>query len=172
MMPLSAPGAFFQLGYVTSDLAVAKELFLGRRGVSGFFEFDTRTMARSGSPVPFMKVALGYSGGVMVELIEPDPCSPGIYGDALDSARPATLHHLGFLIDQEHFDALESELANAGVPLPVISRNGGMCLLYADTRAGDGLFTEMVVPTEATKVLFERIPGDVPHLTSRGLVWR
>lgn len=157
-MPLlSAPGTFFQLGYVTSDIAAAKDVFLQRHGVTGFLEFDTSASAPPGTSG--IKVALGYSRGVMVELIEPDPNSPGIYGDALSTARPATLHHLGFLIDQAAFDAHEAELAAAGVPVPVINRNNGMCLLYADTRANDGLYTELVVPTETTKALFSGIPG-------------
>jgi hypothetical protein len=157
VLPRSAPGTFFQLGYVTADIAAAKEVFRQQYGVTGYLEFDTAASAPPGSFG--IKVALGYSRGVMVELIEPDPRSPGIYGDAVDSARPATLHHLGFLIDQQAFDAHEIELAASGVPVPVVNRSGGMCLLYADTRAGDGLFTELVVPTQTTRDLFAGIPG-------------
>ena len=166
MTPVSAPGTFFQLGYVTANLAAAKELFLQRHGVPGFLEFDTKTMAPPGSPGPFIKVALGYSRGVMVELIEPNPANPGIYGDALNDAAPATLHHLGFLVDQAAYDAHEAELQAAGVAVPVNNRANGMCLLYADTRAGDGLYTELVVPTEAALTLFAGIPGEASAVVS------
>lgn len=160
MLPLAAQGTFFQLGYVTRDIVAARELFLRRHGVPGFLEFDTSASPPAGRGG--IKVALGYSRGVMIELIEPDPCSPGIYGEALSDTAPAALHHLGFLIDREAFDAHAAELARAEVPVPVLSRDGGMCLLYADTRADNGLYMELVVPTDAACSLFAAIPGAAP----------
>lgn len=146
-MSPTAQGECFQLGYVTRDLSRAVALFQERYGVSGFLEFDTATMAPAGSPGPFIKVALGYSRGVMIELIQLCPDNPGIYGDALRDDGGVNLHHLGYLMDQSAFDTVEAGFAAQGVAVPVVNRSGGMCLLYADTRRDSGLFTEIVVPT-------------------------
>lgn len=148
-------GELFQLGYVTRDLARGMALFRERQGVPGFLEFDT---SGRGPDLPVIKVALGYSAGIMVELIEPDPRDPGIYRDALREDGGVNLHHLGYLVGQDGFDRLEAAYAGAGVPVPSLLRGDGMCLLYADTRAQTGLFTEMVVPTEQTRAMFAKIP--------------
>jgi hypothetical protein len=154
----NAQGEFFQFGYVTRDLPRAKALFEERYGVPGFLAFDTSTMAPPGSPGPFIKVALGYSNGVMVELIQPDEANPGIYGDALRDDGGVSIHHLGFLIDQAAFETLEAGYSAQGISVPVVNRANGMCLLYGDTRADSGLYTEMVVLTGAAERLFAGIP--------------
>jgi hypothetical protein len=158
MASIPALGEFFQHGYVTRDLATAKAVFSEHQGVREFLEFDTRSFAPPGATGPFLKVALGYSRGVMVELIQPEASNPGIYGEALRDDRHANLHHLGFFIDQPSFDALEELYSRKNVPVPLVNRNSGMCLLYADTRSDCGLFTEMVVMTEAMRRLFDGIP--------------
>jgi hypothetical protein len=157
---MNAPGAegeFFQLGYVTCDIACAKALWTEQFGVPGFIEIDTRAMAPPGSPGPFIKFALGYRGSMMIELIQPDTTNPGIYGDALRTDGGTMLHHLGFLLPADRFDAVEAGYVAQGTPVPVTMR-GDMTLLYADTRAGSGLFTEVVVLTATMQAMFESIP--------------
>jgi hypothetical protein len=152
---------FFQLGYVTGDLDRAVELWKTRYGIPGFLIFDTRDHAPPGSPGPFIKVALGYQGPIMVELIEPDPANPGIYRDSLRADGGAELHHLGYLVDLDRFDGMKERFEALGSPVPTLINRvgaGGPALLYADTRAETGLFSEIVARTDNMREMFGRIP--------------
>jgi hypothetical protein len=154
-----AEGEFFQLGYVTRNLARAMELWTTRYGVTGFFSFDTRDFAQPGHPGPFMKVALGYQGAVQVELIEPDLDEPGIYRDALPAGEGTNLHHLGYLVDPARFDGVRARFEAQGIPVPThIAGEGGPTLLYADMRAENGLYAEFVARSDFMLGLFARIP--------------
>lgn len=153
-----AESEFFQFGYVTGDLDRAMALWESRYGVPGFLTFDTRDFAPPGSEGPFNRIALGYQGAVMVELIEPDPGDPGIYRDALRSDGGTMLHHLGYLADPAAFEAMPARFAELGFAVPVFRNENGIGLIYADTRADNGLYAEMVLLTEGTRALFARIP--------------
>lgn len=157
---MTAPGAegeFFQLGYVTGDIARANALWTEKFGVSGFIEYDTRDMAPPGSHGPVIKFALGYRGSVMIELIQPDPANPGIYSDALREDGGTMLHHLGYTVPAHRFEAVASGFTEQGTPVPVQMR-GDMTLLYADTRQQSGLFSEFVVLTPIMQRMFDSIP--------------
>jgi hypothetical protein len=136
-----------------------KALWIERYGVPGFVEIDTRDMAPAGSPGPFIKFALGYRESVMIELIEPDASDAGIYGDALRADGGTMLHHLGYLLDANRFDEVKAAYTAHGTPVPVLMQQpGGMPLLYADTRPESGMFSEVVVLTDAMRQIFDQIP--------------
>lgn len=152
-------GEFFQLGYVTRDLDRALRLYAERYGVPNFLRFDTRDFAPPAAPGPFMQVALAYKGPVMIELIQPDPSAPGIYADALRPDGGVNLHHLGYLVENERFATLAADFRDRGIAVPVETTSGnGLALLYADTRADNGLFSEFVNPGEGGRLFFDAVP--------------
>ena len=152
-------GEFFQLGYVTRDLDRAIALYHGRYGVADFLRFDTRDMAPPGATGPFIEVALAYRGPVMIELIRPDPADPGIYRDVLRSDGGVNLHHLGYLVDERRFESLAADFRAAGIAVPTESRSAvGLSLIYADTRADNGLFSEYVTLGEGGRKFFDSVP--------------
>ncbi|MET0371545.1 MAG: VOC family protein [Sphingobium sp.] len=158
--PLPSPfsdATFFQLGYVTRDIGRAMELWRTRYGVSDFLSFNGRDFAPPGATGPFLDVALAYRGDVMIELIQPDVNDPGIYGDALRDDGGVTLHHLGYLVDDARFATIVDDCAALAIPTPVV-RSTGFCLVYADTRADSGLFTELVLPGPEVNRLFGAVP--------------
>jgi len=149
---------FFQLGYVTGNLDAAMALWRSRYAVPGFFEFSPRDFpAPEGMAVP-MRVAIGYQGSVMIELIEPDPADAGLYKGALRSDGGTMLHHLGYLVDEGTFANYPKQIAELGIPMPYVHDSDELKVLYADTREDGGLFTEIVGRSAAVLGMFANIP--------------
>jgi hypothetical protein len=149
---------FFQLGYVTGNLDRAMAMWRSRYAVPGFFEFSPRDFpAPEGTAVP-MRVALGYQGSVMIELIEPDPADAGLYKGALRSDGGTKLHHLGYLVDEGTFANYPKLIAELGIKMPYVHDSDELKVLYADTREDCGLFTEIVGRSAAVLQMFANIP--------------
>jgi len=149
---------FFQLGYVTGDLDGAMATWRSRYAVPDFFVFSPRDFpAPEGAAVP-LRVALGYQGSVMVELIEPDPTDAGLYKGALRPDGGTMLHHLGYLVDEGNFANYPKQIAELGIKMPFAHDSDELKVLYADTREDSGLFTEIVGRSAAISRMFANIP--------------
>ncbi|MET0182038.1 MAG: VOC family protein [Caulobacterales bacterium] len=151
---------YFQLGYVTRDIERAKTLYAERYGVRQFFHFSTGQFAPPGATGPFSEIALAYKNGVQIELIQPAPGAEGIYLDALRADGGVALHHLGYLIDTaEALSSLTQSFKNQNIPVPVENISpAGLSLIYADTRADTGLFSEFVCLGEGGRAFFDNVP--------------
>lgn len=150
-------GEFMQLGYVTKDIDAAIALYSERYGVSEFLRFSSPSVPVPGTPT--IEVALAYHGPVMIEFIRPDPEMPGIYGEALREDGGIAIHHLGYYVDEARFETLGDQFRAAGIPVPVERRTPmGVSLIYADTRADTGLYSEFILLAEAGREFFAKIP--------------
>ncbi len=148
-MDILPVGRFFQLGYVTRDLDAAIELWRHRYGVREFRRFD-------GGEVRF---ALAWDGATMIEFIEPAAEQPGIFGEALHADRAVSLHHLGYWVDADQFDALPETCRAASLDCPIQWKTDQLSVFFADTRADNGLFSEFIHVPDMRVGLF----SDVPH---------
>lgn len=109
---------FAQLCFVVEDLDAAMPFFTARLGAGPWFplseipeELD-RTTYR-GVPTPLgARIALGYTGGTMIELVEPKAGSRSIFSDWAQE-KGFGLHHFGFVA--RDFDAVERSLGAAGL---------------------------------------------------------
>jgi len=159
MTAKSLTGEFFQLGYVTRNLDRAIALYRERYGVTEWLRFDTASSMPPGTPGPFMEVALAYNGPVMLELIQPAPSDPGIYGEALRDDGGVNLHHLGYLSEEPRFGTLATDYEAQGFDVPVkLSSPMGLSLIYVDTRSDNGLYSEYVCLAEGGKQFFGQVP--------------
>jgi len=150
---------FFQLGYVTGDLDAAMAMWRSRYAVPDFFVFNPRAFPAPGGMAVPLRVALGYQGSLMIELIEPDPADAGLYKGALRSDGGTMLHHLGYLVDPGTFANYSKQIAGLGIDMPFLHDSDQLQVLYADTRGDSGLFTEMVGRNAAVLQMFANIPG-------------
>jgi len=149
---------FFQLGYVTGDIDGAMAMWRSRYAVPDFFVFRPRDFpAPEGMAVP-MRIAIGYQGSVVIELIEPDPADPGLYKGALRSDGGTMLHHLGYLVDEGTFANYPKQIAELGIKIPFLHECDELRVLYADTREDSGLFTEIVGRSAAVLRMLANIP--------------
>ena len=138
-------GNFFQLGYVTTDLEAAVEVYASRFGVSEFLTIDTASMNPN---LPFTSlIGLAWAGDVQIELIQPKDVTTPLYADAMPKTGfGINFHHIGCMIDSEKgWAAAEAEVARQG--LTVASRSGvpgKIDVAYVDTRALCGHYLELV----------------------------
>src|SRR4030095_7973018 len=127
-------GGLFQLGYVSADIERAIALYRDRYGVREFLRINSRALSPPDAHAPFLDLALAYTGDLMIELIQPDACDPGIYGDALRSDGRLSLHHLGYMVEPDRFATLAEDCRGSGVAVPARFDNAGVAVLFADTR--------------------------------------
>lgn len=129
----------FQVAFVTADLSVARALFGERFGIPRWSLLD---YPEDG---PLRRVALAWTGELMIELIEPNPAVASIYAEGLQDGRTASLHHIAARVrDAAEFARVEEALAGCGVPLVSRKETAGLRSLMADTRRDLGHFIEFV----------------------------
>lgn len=148
---------FVQLGYVTPDLDRAIHHY-HRHGVANFLVFDTRnTHPRVRHHV---KVALAWTGPVMVELIEPIGRHE-LYAHALPvEGFGIQLHHTGYLVDDDAQFA-EAVAWVESQRMPIASRGntpGTLEVLFADARQTMGHHLEIIHLFEKGHEMFAAVP--------------
>jgi hypothetical protein len=147
-------GRFFQLGYVGRDLDRCIAQFRRRFGPAEF-----QVVEGSADHPHTRRIALGYVGQTMIEIIEPNPGVPSIYLDALPgSPGNIRLHHTGHLVD-DFAGALRTVTAHGyAVPLQ-LSLGETLDCCYVDLRAELGHYVEYIRLGEAGVTWFASIPG-------------
>jgi len=150
-------GYFAQLGYVTRDIDGALERFRIAQNIPEFLRIEPPAGTTG------LRAALAYKGGVMYEIIQPVPGAEGVYADALpETASDARLHHIAYVVaDLETLQRTVADFEAAGFSVPVNRDTGrGVWLVYIDTRATTGHYTELLYLFDAGLELFARTPGD------------
>lgn len=152
---------FMQLGYVTDDIDAATAYFESELGTVECVKHyksslgGGRPPAAPGAPRdPFVvvdgepadewviDVALVNAGPTNLEIIRPVSGAVDLYRPAVRPGRPATLHHLGFLVDD--FDEASAVVAMNGKAWQQFGDSGGIRFGYLDMRAELGHFVEIM----------------------------
>lgn len=140
------PGSVYQIAYLVSDLESAAGQWARLTGAGPFMlfsHFEFIDPVYNGQPTSVdVSVALGFSAGLCIELIQQHDERPSIYHD-WRLARGYGLHHMAMLSadypgDIDHW---------AGVGAPAVFTAGfgdGTRLAYLDTRDALGCYLELV----------------------------
>ncbi|MDV8071092.1 VOC family protein [Rhodococcus sp. IEGM 1366] len=163
-----------QLGYVADDIDAAAEFLektlgtvqcvkhyrssLGRRPDEIAAEESSRANGNEpqGSFVVVggtiaeewvIDVALVNAGATNIEIIRPVSGAVDLYRGALRGGAPATLHHMGFRVDD--FDEASAIVAESGRTWAQYGRSGGIRFGYLDLTAELGHFVEVMELDEA-----------------------
>lgn len=131
----------YQVAFVVADLESAAVEW-ARRGAGPFYRFDdfefSEMLYPAGAPSPRLSILLGYSGDTMIELIEVQEDSTGLF----HVPRTPAPHHVAMLVRniESYLEEREcrQDLALHGV-FPT-----GTPIAMLDTRATMGLLTELV----------------------------
>ena len=162
-MPNLLGGSFSQLAWVSNDFDRALGELRGRLGIERFLELrDLPYMVRADGAEAVCHVALAYSGGLQIELIEPRGGLDGVYRDALpeDGGFALRFHHFAqALPSQEALEDMRGAAAQDWA-IPVEgSHPNGMTYFYADLRPLLGHYVEYTWSTpEFLKGLDAAIP--------------
>lgn len=148
-------GAIMQLAYVPRDFDAALKHWTKTIGVGPFFLLENvalEDLTVMGEPSAHrFTLALGYWGGMQIELIRAEDTEPSIYhGEyALDEG----LHHVCVLVD----DIVDARAVCAAMGATVIADGkvaGGGAVIYADPGRGPGSVIEMLEPAPGTREVF------------------
>jgi Glyoxalase/Bleomycin resistance protein/Dioxygenase superfamily len=152
---------FVQLGYVTDDIDAAAAFLESAMGAGKCVKSYASSLgggrppARAGAPrsafvvvdgVPAdewrIDVALVNAGPTNLEIIRPVHGAVGLYRDAVRPGEPATLHHVGFAVDD--FDEATAVVEASGRSWKQFGDNGEIRFGYLDMRAELGHFVEVM----------------------------
>lgn len=148
-------GAPMQLAFVPSDFAAAVRHWTEIIGAGPFFLLpnvsliDARYRGERSDPV--FTMALGYWGGMQIELIRPENDAPSIYRG--DYGVRDRLHHICMLVD----DIAPARALCADGGAEIVQEGdvaGGGTVIYADPGNGPGNLVEVLQPSPGTRELF------------------
>ncbi|WP_404476541.1 VOC family protein [Novosphingobium sp. BL-52-GroH] len=138
-------GRFFQIGYVTHDIASGLAILEGTMGAR---RIDLLEDFRDANGDPVMIRALSHlsMGDAEIELIEPRADWPSVYLDALPADdRTIALHHIGYRQpDVAAWTAARDRAQAAGLAISMEGYTPHAHFAYIDTRATLGHYTEVV----------------------------
>jgi hypothetical protein len=152
---------FVQLGYVTDDIDAAAAYLESAMGTGRCVKSYASSLgggrppASAGGPrTPFVvvdgapadewliDVALVNAGPTNLEIIRPVGGAVDLYRDAVRPGAPATLHHVGFVVDD--FDEASAMVAASGGSWKQFGDSGEIRFGYLDLRAELGHFVEVM----------------------------
>lgn len=150
---------FMQLGYVAEDIDKAADFLESKFGTLDCIRHYQSSMG-GGDPTStdltqswvvvdgevadewLIDVALVNAGSTNIEIIRPVGGAVDLYAQALRPGSPATLHHIGFRIDD--FDAASAAVAGSGRAWSQYGRSGDLRFGYLDTVDTLGHFIEVM----------------------------
>ena len=151
-------GSIMELCHVVRDMDAALDHWTKVIGAGPFYVFDVPArpgqLHRGQASAIDLRIAFGFSGGLLIELLQPLNDAPSVFREILDT-KGEGYHHvmlrLPFDQGRERIEAAGYELAFVG-QLP-----GGERFGLFDTRSGDGGFIELMDLTEASFGPIEKI---------------
>lgn len=139
-------GRFHQVAYVTDDFDGALKLLRRRHGIERFLELrDIRfPVDRAGSEA-HCHVALGRTGGLEYELIQPLSGAVELYRGPLGHDRRLHFHHVAQRLDTlADMAALRRTAEARGFPIAIEGESNGMTYFYVDARDTLGHYVEYI----------------------------
>lgn len=149
-------GAVMQIAYVVEEMDKALEHWLNKINVGPFFllkNLEVVDPRYRGEPTDLdIDIALGYSGGVCVELIKQNCDSPSVYRELLNS-KGEGFHHWGVFSD--NFEQDLARYQQQGYAAAFTGRVAiGARYAYMDSTADLGGMIELIEATPNVRDLF------------------
>lgn len=135
-------GPVGQIGYVVNDLEAAVESWGATTGIGPWRMLENLTLDEfeyEGEPSPVeMSIALAYSGGVQIELIQQHNDAPSMYRELLDTYGEGAQHICFY---PEDYDAAMAYAAEQGM---TVGQHGQLWgIRFAYLRGSDGRVLEL-----------------------------
>ena len=166
---MQADGTILELCHVTDDLDAALVHWTRELRAGPFFAFEVPVLPGQlyyGRPTEVaLRVAFGFSGGLLIELLEQTNDGPSPFLDFLRE-RGSGLHHV---MPRGHFDTDHARLSAAGHKVAFSGMMpGGERFCLFDTRSATGAYTELMeisAPMERMLGLMEAAHRDWDGIT-------
>ena len=151
-------GSIMELCHVVKNMDAAIGYWTEVIGAGPFYVFDipaTPGQMHRGEPARIdLRIAFGFSGGLLIELLQQLNDSPSVFREILDT-KGEGYHHVMLRLP---FDEGRKRIERAGYELAFSGNmpNGERFALF-DTRSGSGGFIELMDLTETTFGPIEKI---------------
>lgn len=134
-----------QISYVTDDVDAFVERLRDRFGVQHMTVRHDHSRSSPLSSGAILHMALAWIDDVMIEVIQPHPDKPSIYGDSLNGREGGVgaLHHIGLAMTQfAEWEEGERMVSALGLPVEITGGAGPLRYSYPDARPGLGHYLE------------------------------
>ncbi|MFY9349473.1 MAG: VOC family protein [Sphingobium sp.] len=151
-------GSILELCQVVRDMELALDHWTRVMGAGPFFVFDVPVLPGQiyrGAPTQVaMKVAFGFSGGLLIELLQQTNDGPSVFTELLDRYGEG-YHHVMLRIP---YDDGVARLSGEGYAMAFSGRmpSGERFALF-DTREGNGGYVELMEISTAMEALLDRM---------------
>jgi len=153
---------FTQIAWVVKDIKTAKRFFEDVMGIRNFGKVETIRVKEFegtyyGKPSDAESlVAMAYSGGTFIELIQPISGS-SIFQDYLDKNPAGGVQHIAYSLPVANLDKFISEMANKGFGVVTSVNHPIARIVFFDTSKDIGVFTEIMGITEEGEKAVEKM---------------
>ena len=142
---MQADGSIIEFCHVTRDMGASLAHWTGELGAGPFFLFEVPVLPGQlyyGQPTEVsMKVAFGFSGGVLIELLEQTNDGASPFRDFIEE-RGEGLHHV---MPRTDFETGHRRLSDAGHRVAYSGTlPGGERFCLFDTRSVNGAYVELM----------------------------
>jgi hypothetical protein len=168
---LQPKGSVIELCHVVADVDASIAWWVDCLGAGPFFvgdmHFPDGHRYRGASAMLAIRVAFGFSGGLLIELVQPLDGDGSVFSEVMRGRGPG-FHHVML---REDYDIAHARLTAQGFSVALESTTplGERCALF-DTQAVNGGFTEVMDLhiafgrlTEAMAAAHENWDGEVPQ---------
>jgi methylmalonyl-CoA/ethylmalonyl-CoA epimerase len=151
-----------QIAWVVKDIKTTKRFFQDVMGISNFSKVETIRVKEFeatyyGKPSNAESlVAMAYSGGTFIELIQPVSGS-SIFQDYLDKNPAGGMQHVAYSIPVAKLDKVISEFADKGFPVISSFNHPIAKIVFFDTYKEIGVMTEIMGITKEGEEQVEKI---------------
>ena len=156
---------FAQIAWVVKDIARTKTFFQDMLGVNNFSEtVTTRLEDYDGtyygeSSTAENLVAMAYSGGIFIELIQPIS-GTSIFKDSIDNNPAGGVQHIAYSTSITNLDKVVSDFENKGFSVISSFDTPIAKIVFFDTRKEIGVFTEIMGITNEGEKVVQKMKGD------------
>jgi hypothetical protein len=163
-----------QYAYIVPDLRQAMEDYTERLGIGPWFlteRFSPPEMKYRGQPTnPDVTIAMTYSGGMNIELIQQRDDTPSVYHETRQK-RGFGFHHFG--VTTEDFDKdLQAYLDKGDEAAFTITLGGGNRIAYIDTTAYLPGMVELIEVTDGVRAAFGNMHRIARNWDGKTLIWQ
>jgi hypothetical protein len=156
---------FAQIAWVVKDVETAKTFFQDMLGVNNFSETVTTRLedydgTYYGAPSNAENlVAMAYSGGIFIELIQP-VSGTSIFKDSIDNNPAGGVQHIAYSTTITNLDKVISDFTNKGYSVVSSFDTPIAKIVFFDTRKEIGVFTEIMGITKEGEKAVQKMKGE------------
>ena len=153
-----------QIAWVVKDIEATLRFFQDVMGITNFSKVDTIRVKEFGATYygkpsnAESLVALAYSGGIFIELIQP-VSGNSVFQDYIDKNPAGGMQYIAYSISVDKLNKIISEFSDKGFPVISTFDHPIAKIVFFDTYKEIGVMTEIMGITEEGEMAVQQMKG-------------